>query len=244
MRLADKTAVVTGAAGRNIGRAIAEAFLAEGAKVATIDIRESSQPWPDGEPLALTADVADTDALIAALRRVSLELGTIDVLVNAAAITHRKPFLEVTLDDWDRVHAVDLRAYFVATQWVAQRLVEQGRPGSIVNVASMNATIVTRGQSHYCAAKGGVLQLTRAAAVELAEYGIRVNALSPGVVETDMNRELLADPAFRELRTLPVPLGRIGQPHELAPAAVLLASDESSFITGANIVVDGGQMVC
>jgi len=245
MKLKDKAAVVTGAAGRGIGRAIAQAFLAEGARVAIIDIRQPvDEPGPSGVPLSFQADVADADQLTATLGRASDEIGVIDVLVNAAAVTHRKPFLEITLEEWDEVHSVDLRAYFIATQWVARALVDRGSPGSIINIASMNATIVTRGQSHYCAAKGGVVQLTKAAAVELAEFGIRVNAISPGVVETDMNRELLTEPGFRSLRTGQIPLGRVGQPHELAPAAVLLASDEASFITGADIVVDGGQMVC
>lgn len=177
-----------------------------------------------------------------ALREASETIGPVDVLVNAAGVTHRKPFLELTLAEWDEVHGVDLRPYFVATQWVARTLVAAGRGGSVINIASINGrAATTSGQAHYCAAKGGVLTLTRAAALELAPHGIRVNSISPGTIETDLNRHLLAGAEFRKLRTDPIPLGRIGDPHEVAPTAVLLASEEGSFITGADIVIDGGQ---
>lgn len=246
MRLADKCAVVTGAAGHGIGRAIADAFRAEGAHVATIDIRpqaDNDQHGMAAAPLTIKADVSDPDQLIGALEQAKTELGPVHVLVNAAAVIRRKPFLELSLTDWDEVQSVDLRPYFVATQWVARAMIEHGLPGSIINIASINGSRAVTDQAHYCAAKAGVLGLTRAAALELAEHRIRVNAISPGTVETDANRHLLADPGFRALRTGPIPLGRVGQPREIAPVAILLASDESSFITGADFAIDGGQSI-
>lgn len=113
--------------------------------------------------------------------------------MNTAAAITRKPFLDITLDDWDGVHRVDLRAYFVTGQWVAREMVRRGHGGNIINVASVGSLVATREQVHYCAAKGGVLMLTRGMAVELAPHGIRVNAISPGTIETDFNRHLLAD---------------------------------------------------
>ncbi|AYY11821.1 SDR family oxidoreductase [Actinobacteria bacterium YIM 96077] len=260
MRLDGKRAVVTGAASRGIGRAIVDAFRAEAADVAIIDIRSPMDPadTPMDEPadhgrpassaspapLMIKADVSDPDQLTGALRQARDEMGSIDVLVNAAAMAARKPFLELTLADWDQVHAVNLRPYFVATRWVGQLLVDRGAPGSIINVASITASIGVAGQAHYAAAKGGIVSLTRAAAVELAPHQIRVNSISPGTVESDFNRQLLADPEFRTMRTEPIPLGRVGQPREIAGVATLLASDEGSFITGTDIHVDGGQLAC
>lgn len=239
MRLQGKRAVVTGAASRGIGRAIGDAFLAEGADVTIIDIRA---PADAVDAAVLQADVSDPDQLGSALRQACDDMGAVDVLVNAAAALQRKPFLELTLADWDEVHAVDVRPYFVSTQWVARHLVDRGAPGSIVNIASITASLGLAGQAHYSAAKGGIVSLTRSVAVELAPHRIRVNAISPGVVETDFNRQLLADPGFRAMRTDSIPLGRVGQPTEIAGVATLLASDDGSFITGTNVTVDGGQV--
>lgn len=244
MKLENKHAVVTGASSHGIGRAIAEAFIAQGAHVATIDKRPSPDQTSGDHgqnPLNFQSDVSDPSQLVATLEQVKDQFGKIDILVNAAGITHRKPFLEVSVADWDEVHDVNLRAYFVATQWLARDLISRNTAGSIINVASINGRGATAGQSHYCAAKSGVIMLTKAAALELASYGIRVNSLSPGVIETDFNRDLLSGPEFRSMRTSAIPMGRIGEPGEVAPAAVLLASDDGSFITGADYVIDGGQ---
>lgn len=246
MQLANCVTVVTGAAGDGIGRAIALRLAHAGADVAVLDIRPSDTTIGLIEAtgrcaIAVRTDLRDVDQIPTSLERVVASLGPIGVLVNAAATINRKPFLEITLDDWDRVHTVNLRAVFVASQWVARAMVAEGRAGSIINIASVGAMLATAEQAHYCAAKGGVLALTRCIAVELAPFGIRVNAISPGAVETDINRELLADPAFRSMRMRRIPLGRVAMPDEIAGAALLLASDDGSFITGANIVVDGGR---
>lgn len=246
MRLADKVAVVTGAAGNGMGRAIAQAFAREGADVAVLDIRPADETLAliraaGRRALGIQIDMGQPDQVILALEEVTTSLGPIDVLVNGAAKIHRKPFLELTVDEWDQVHRVNLRGYFVPSQWVARDMARRGNGGSIIHIASIGATIATRDQSHYCAAKGGVLALTRCMAVELAPLGIRVNAMSPGTIETDFNRHLLDNPDFRAMRAGPIPLGRVGLPAEVAGVAVLLASQEGSFMTGANVIVDGGQ---
>ncbi len=248
MRLMSKVAVLTGAASNGIGRAIAAAFAREGADVAVLDVKPADETLAlidaeDRRSLGIRVDVSQPDQVRAAFEKVTATLGPIDVLVNAAAIINRKPFFDLTLEDWDSTHAVNLRAYFVTGQWVAKDMARRGKGGSIINIASIGSLIATREQTHYCAAKGGVLMLTRCMAVELASLGIRVNAISPGAIETDMNRHLLANEEFRAMRTEPIPLGRVGQPNEIVGAAVLLASDEGSFMTGANVIVDGGKTV-
>jgi NAD(P)-dependent dehydrogenase (short-subunit alcohol dehydrogenase family) len=247
MRLAGKVAAITGAARNGLGRAIALAFAREGAAVGVLDIRSSDETVAAVGGLArrafgVQADVADPDATAAALAGIAAALGPIDVLVNAAAVLARGPVLELLLDDWDRLYQVNLRGYFVTSRWVAKEMVRRGAGGSIINIASISGVVATPNQAHYCALKGGVIALTRCMAVELAPLGIRVNAISPGAFETDINRERLQDPVFRASRTDPVPLARVGRPEEVAGAAVLLASEEGSFMVGANVIVDGGQL--
>jgi len=247
MRLSGKVAAITGAARNGLGRAIALAFAREGADVGVLDIRASDDTIAAVTGLGrrgvgVQADVADPDGTAAALERLAATLGPIDVLVNAAAVLARGPVLELSLDDWDRLYRVNLRGYFVTSRWVAREMVRRGARGAIINIASISGVVATPNQAHYCALKGGVIALTRCMAVELAPLGIRVNAISPGAFETDINRERLQDPVFRASRTDPVPLARVGQPDEVAGAAVLLASDEGSFMVGANVIVDGGQL--
>jgi len=245
MRLRSKVAAITGAASNGIGRAIAIAFARQGADVGILDIKPADETLrlidDEGhQSFGIRVDVSQPDRVRAALDRITATLGPIDLLVNAAAVISRKPFFDLTLEDWDSVYAINLRAYFVTCQWVARDMAQRGKGGSIINIASIGGLVATREQTHYCAAKGGVIMLTRCMAVELAPLGIRVNAISPGTVETDINRHLLANNEFRAMRIAPIPLGRVAQPEEVAGAAVLLASDEGSFITGTNIIVDGG----
>ena len=245
MRLKDKVAVITGAASDGVGRAIALAFAREGADVAVLDINPADATLAlihsrDRRPMGIEVDASKPDQIGAALERVTAAFGPINVLVNAAAIISRKPFFDLTLEDWDAIHTINLRACFVTGQWVARDMARRGLGGSIINIASIGGIVATLDQTHYCAAKGGLIMLTRCMAIELAEYGIRVNAISPGTIETDINRHLLSDEKFRAMRTGPIPLGRVGQPNEIAGAAVLLASDDGSFMTGTNVIVDGG----
>jgi len=246
MRLAGKVAAITGAASDGIGRAVAVAFAREGADVAVLDVNPAGKTVALVEAggrrsLGIQVDVGHPDEVRAALEQVTMALGPINVLVNAAATISRKSLFDLTLDDWDRIQTVILRACFVTGQWVARDMARRGHGGSIINIASTSGLIATRDLTHYCAAKGGLIMLTRCMAMELASHGIRVNAISPGTIETDINRDLLADERYRAMRTEPIPLGRVGQPGEVAGAAVLLASDEGSFMTGTNVIVDGGK---
>jgi NAD(P)-dependent dehydrogenase (short-subunit alcohol dehydrogenase family) len=245
-RLAGKIALITGAASDGIGRAIAVAFAREGADVAMLDNRDGAETVAlverEGRQItALPVDVSDPDEVRAGVARTLERFGQINVLVNCAATITRKPFLEIELADWDLVHSVNLRGTFIVAQAVAREMVRAGNGGSIVNVASTGGMKATVGQAHYCAAKAGVIMLTKSMAVELAPLGIRVNAVSPGTIETDINRHLLADAEFRARKGGGNALGRVGLPTELVGAALLLASDESTFMTGANVVVDGGS---
>ena len=167
-------------------------------------------------------------------------LGRIDVLINNAGIAGKAWFLDIDLEEWDRTIAVNLRGMFLVAQAVARRMVAGGG-GTIVNMASTNALGGEEEFAHYNASKGGVLQLTRTMAVELGGRGIRVNCVCPGFVDTPLNRALGDEDAFLEYERQKIPLGRRGQADEVAAVFAFLASDESSFIHGAAVVVDGGQ---
>lgn len=248
MRLRGKRALVTGAGSDGIGRAISLAFASEGADVAMFyhrsaegaahaaaTIRETGR-----RAVTVQVNLADVPAVRRAVGDVVNQLGGVDILVNNAAAITRTPFLELTDEEWDAIQTVNLRGYFVCAQETARDMARRGQEGRIIMISSVNQQIVTGEQAHYCAAKGGIMQLAKAMALELAPLGITVNVIAPGTVETDFNRHLLIDPAFRELRERPVPMGRLGQPADITGAAVFLASDESAYVTGASIVVDGG----
>jgi NAD(P)-dependent dehydrogenase (short-subunit alcohol dehydrogenase family) len=248
MALEGKRALVTGAGSRGIGRAIAEALGAEGAEVAVhyygdgtgalevVDrLRASGR-----RAVALPADLADPTAARALVRRAIDELGAIDVVVCCAAVLSRVPFLELTDAEWDWVHAVNLRGYFAVGQESARHMVARGAGGRIVMVSSVNQVTVNRGIAHYVATKGGVMQLARAMALELAPAGITVNLIAPGTIETDLNREFLAEAPNRQAKLRLIPMDRIGRPQDVAGAAVFLASEAAAYVTGATIVVDGG----
>jgi NAD(P)-dependent dehydrogenase (short-subunit alcohol dehydrogenase family) len=248
MLLEGKRALVTGAGSRGIGRGIAEALAAAGADVAVhyygdgalafqlIDrIRASGR-----RAVALAADLADPAAGRALVGRAAEVLGAVDVLVCCAAVLSRVPFLDLTDAEWDRIHAVNLRGYFVTAQEAARRMVERGVGGRIVMISSVNQVTVNRGIAHYAAAKGGVMQLAKAMALELAPTGITVNLIAPGTIETDLNREFLSEPGNRRAKLGLIPMDRIGRPEDVAGAAVFLASEAAGYVTGATIVVDGG----
>ena len=171
-------------------------------------------------------------------------LGGLDVLANNAGTAWREPFLTITAEHWDRMLAVNLRGMFLVGQGAARVMVAQGTGGSIINMSSTNGLGAERDYTHYNASKGGVLLLTKTMAVELAEHGVRVNALCPGYVRTELNEKIAAEiaPDFIDAYGRDnVPLRRVGLPDEVAAAYAFLASDDASFITGAQLVVDGGQ---
>ncbi len=248
MKLEGRRALVTGAGSRGMGQAIAEALGAEGADVAVhyygdgavarelVDrLRASGRRAVD-----LGADLGDPTVARALVRRAIDALGGLDVVVCCAAVLSRVPFLDLTDTEWDRVHAVNLHGYFAVGQEAARHMVERGGGGRIVMVSSVNQVTVNRGIAHYVATKGGVMQLAKAMALELAPSGITVNLIAPGTVETDLNRAFLADPENRRAKLGLIPMARIGRPEDVAGAAVFLASDAAAYVTGATIVVDGG----
>jgi NAD(P)-dependent dehydrogenase (short-subunit alcohol dehydrogenase family) len=250
-RLAGKAALVTGATS-GIGLAIAERFAAEGARLLlTGRSRES------GEQVArklgadfIAGDVTESDLADGLVQEAVKRLGRLDILVNNAGITHRGTALETSDQDFARVMAVNVEAVFRFSRAAVRQMVAQfesdGRGGAIVNIASDFAVVAGRGELAYCTSKGAVVQMTRALAVDHARQGIRVNAVAPGDVETPMllsgiaHRGSGAAEGLRENGAV-IPIGRVGQPPEIAAAVTFLASDEASFITGTVLVVDGGQ---
>ena len=232
-----KTAIVTGAA-RGIGAAIAERFAAEGAKVASFDL---NSPLPKEDGLSLEVDVADENSVQAGIADVIAAFGQIDILVNnAAADGIRGPVTEMSLADWNRALAVNLTGAFLLCRAVIPHMAKAGG-GSVVNVASQLGSVAVPANAAYCASKGGLIQLTKAMALDHAGDGVRVNALSPGAVLTDrLIGAYGSEAAVREALTPKYPLGRIGMPDDLAGAAVFLASEDAQFMTGADLVVDGG----
>jgi len=232
-----KTAIVTGAA-RGIGAAIAERFAAEGARVASFDL---NPPVPPDGGLSLEVDVADETSVMQAVTKVIAAFGQIDILVNnAAADGIRGPVTEMSLADWNRALAVNLTGAFLLCRAVIPHMTKAAG-GSVVNIASQLGSVAVPANPVYCASKGGLIQLTRAMALDHGADGVRINALSPGAVLTDrLIGAYGSEAAVREALTPKYPLGRIGMPDDLTGAAVFLASEASQFMTGADLVVDGG----
>jgi 3-oxoacyl-[acyl-carrier protein] reductase len=243
-RLEGKAAVVTGAAA-GIGRAIAERFAAEGARVALADWNAAGAEAAaaaitaaGGAALAVAADVSDAAQVKRLFEEAVAAFGTVDVLVNNAALVKtERHVLEADAEWWGRIIAVNLTGAFLCGHAAAQIMARQGS-GSIINMSSGGATRAHRGNVAYDAAKGGVEAMTRAMALDLGPYGVRVNALVPGSVDTAG----LA-PEVRRARGENIPLGRVGEPAELAGPAVFLASDDASYVTGHTLAVDGGMLV-
>jgi glucose 1-dehydrogenase len=246
MNLEGRVAIVTGA-GSGIGRAIAQAFADAGAAVCINyfgDYEDEAKAHARGLPraIAVSADVSDPDQAASLVETTVQELGRLDVLVNNAAVEHAAPLLDIELADWDRVVSVDLRGAFCCLQAAGRAMRDAGRGGSIVNISSIHEDLPFPGLTPYCVSKGGLRMLMRNAAVELAEYGIRVNNVAPGAIATPINAATLRDP--QKVATLQrlIPLARVGKPEEVARVALFLASDDSSYVTGSTYYVDGGMV--
>ena len=247
MKLNDRVGIVTGGS-RGIGRAITLALAREGARVAIVsrDKQRAEATMREidakgAKTSVIQADVTQVQEIQAAVDRVMLDFGQIDILVNNAGIGTSKPPLELSEEEWDRVIDTNLKGVFFFCQRVVPIMIRQGR-GRIINISSTVAEIGMPGMAPYCASKAGVKLLTKSLAVDLAKYGIQVNAVGPGTVETDINRSVLADPSQLQWRLTRIPLGRLGLPEEIAAAVVFLASDDATYITGQTIYVDGGRI--
>jgi NAD(P)-dependent dehydrogenase (short-subunit alcohol dehydrogenase family) len=249
MKLAGRRALVTGAA-QGIGLACAQEMAREGADVALVD-RDEAGVLAAAEAIAaetgrkaigIACDVADADAARAAVARAGAALGVIDVLVNNAGILRPGDILTTTLEDFDAVMAVNVRAVFVIGQAVAQALVAAGQPGVIINMSSVNAVLAIPGQVPYVTSKGAINQLTKTMALGLADHGIRVNAIGPGTIATEILKGVFKDEAAKRGVLARTPLKRIGEPREIGRVAVFLASDDASYMTGQTIYPDGGRL--
>jgi len=252
MLLKDKIAIISGAA-RGIGYACAERFLADGAKVVLADIDEK-----DGESAAAKlAEGGHAASFIACDGGEQLDVhnliaatidshGVIDILINNAAILDSAPFLDLEEEDFDAVLKTNLRGPFLLGQAVARQMaaqVDEGkRPGAIVNMSSVNAVFALPDHAAYTVAKGGLAQLTKAMALALADRGIRVNAIGPGSILTEMLQQVASDKAITNRILSRTPMGRFGEPSEIAAIAAFLASSEASYITGTTIYADGGRL--
>jgi glucose 1-dehydrogenase len=250
MKLENKVAIVTGAA-HGIGLAIAKRYTAEGARVTIADVDIAA-----GEAAAralgdrcrfVATDVGDARAAEQVAAETCRAFGSLDILVNNAGIIHGADFLDIAEADFDRVLRVNLKGAFLVGQAAARRMVAQvkagGTPGSIINMSSINAEVAIPNHVPYCVSKGGVDQLTKVMALALAPHGIRVNAIGPGSIMTDILKAVATDKEAKRRILARTPLGRIGEPDEIAGIAVFLASDDASYISGQTIYADGGRLV-
>jgi len=259
--LKNKVAIVTGAR-RGMGRTHALVLAKAGAKVVVSDIsQEECQKVVDeikktgGEGLAVKCDVGNKKEVDEMVKKTVEKFGKVDILVNNAGICQFKPFLELTEEEWDRTLNINLKGYFLCAQAAAKEMVKQkspnqsklgtGQAGVIINIASVAMGQVGVGfptLAHYCASKGGIVGMTETLALELAPYNIRVNAIAPGAIDTPMIASTKQDPKTMEATLSRIPLRRVGKPEEVSNLVLFLASEQSSYMTGSTVVIDGGWL--
>jgi NAD(P)-dependent dehydrogenase (short-subunit alcohol dehydrogenase family) len=248
--LKGKVAIITGAR-RGMGRTHALALAKAGAKVVVSDVSlEDCQKVVNEieklgrEAMAVKCDVTKKEEVDEMVRKTIEKWGKIDILVNNAGIADFKPFLELTEKDWDRTIDINLKGYFLCAQAVAKEMVKR-KSGAIINIASIamgQTGVGFPALTHYCASKGAIVAMTEAMALELAPYNIRVNAISPGAIETPMIDPLKSDKKTMEGMLARIPLHRVGKPEEVSNLVLFLASDTSSYMTGSDVVIDGGWL--
>jgi len=248
LSLENKVAIVTGGS-KGIGRAIALAFAEAGADVAICSRGLDGELGTVAEEirrlgrrsLAVQADITRKAAVDNSVQKTMDEFGRIDILVNNAGVIERATLLETDEDGWDRIMDTNLKGYYLCSQAVGKRMIDQKR-GNIINIASMRGITAAVGRASYCISKAGVVMLTRVLALELAGYNIRVNAIAPGWVKTKLNESLWSDPKTRKQIEAEIPLGYMAEPSDIAGTALFLASDASSYITGHTIIAEGGLL--
>jgi len=246
--LSGKVAVITGAR-RGMGRTHALTLARAGAKVVLADISQEECEAvvqeikkERGEAIAIKCDISSKTEVDNLIQKTVERFGKIDILVNNAGICQFNPFLEMKEEDFKKVIDVNLKGYFLCAQATAKEMAKQ-KKGAIVNIASIamgQAGAGFAGLTHYCASKGGIVAMAEAMSLELAPLGIRVNTIAPGAIDTPMVAEVKQDMKTLEASLAKIPLGRMGKPEEISNAVLFLASDESSYMTGSVVVVDGG----
>jgi NAD(P)-dependent dehydrogenase (short-subunit alcohol dehydrogenase family) len=249
MRLKDKVAIITGAS-RGIGLAIAEGYLREGAKVVIASRKQEAldecaaelrAAVPGGEVLAIAAHTGQMEACQALIAGAVAEFGGVDIVVNNAATNpHFGPMLQAEASHWEKIFEVNVMGYFWMAKFAAQQMIAQKRGGKIINMASIAAIQPGFMMGVYSTSKAAVVMMTKALAQELAPEGIQVNAIAPGFIKTKFSQALWSNPELDQRLKESTPAGRMAEPEELVGAALLLASADSSFITGEVLVVDGG----
>jgi 3-oxoacyl-[acyl-carrier protein] reductase len=247
MKLQGKVAIVTGSS-KGIGRAIAIAFAKEGAKV-VVNSRHKKDAEEvvreikalGREALAVEADVSKANDVKNMVKRAVDRFGRVDILVNNAGVARFSPLTSISVKQWEYMIGINLKGQFLCAKEVTDDILKRKAKGIIINIASIAGEIGFKNMAPYCAAKGGIIELTRELALELSP-NIRVNAIGPGVIETDMTSDLLKNPQARNTLLQQIPMGRFGQPEDIAKVAVFLASDDSDYMTGHTIFVDGGWL--
>ena len=246
-RAGERTALVTGS-GSGFGRAISQRLAQDGFRIGLAERNERAAEETSalikaagGDALVLPTDVTTLEAVENAVQSVVECWGHLDVMVNNAGITIREKFLDLTPEAFDSVLAVNMTGVFHGVRAAAAQMKRQGG-GTIINMSSIREDVAGFIHTSYCASKGGVRMLTKSAAVELGPHGIRVCAIGPGVAETPLTDSLLADPAALDTQLNRIPMGRLGQPSDIADLAAFLASDEAAYVTGVTVMVDGGEL--
>lgn len=246
-----RTVLVTGSA-RGIGRATAARFGKEGARV-VVNYPPGERDHADetarlvadggGSSLLVEADIADPQAVQRMAAEVHEEWGALDVLVNNAGICPFRDFFDIDLELWDRVQHVNLRGAFLVTQAFTKKMVDEGRPGRVISVSSISAWVGGSQQVHYCATKAGISSLMKSLAIVLGPHGITCNAVLPGAIATDINKDDWTNAEKLDYFNKRIPVGRIGQPDDIAGVIWLLSQPEASYVNGAEVLVDGGMFV-
>ncbi|MFH1451204.1 MAG: SDR family NAD(P)-dependent oxidoreductase [bacterium] len=239
MKLKDKIAIITGASG-GIGLATAKKFINEGATVVLADINQEAgeKAAADLNSFFVKTDVSKAEDVKNLIAKTVKKYGRLDVMVNNAGIALMGAVLDCSEEDFDKVIAVNLRSVFLGIKYAGLQMKEKG--GVILNTASIAGLVGFNGAAAYCASKGGIVELTRAAALDLATFKIRVNSVAPAVIKTAMTKDMIENPQYSQALLGQTPLGRFGEPEEIANVFCFLASDEASYITGSIYPVDGG----